>query len=63
MLFLDGALLIELWDDLELSEPIRQAWALIIAKCRNVATQDGFYIPGDETRHSPVQVIKHADDG
>jgi hypothetical protein len=65
MLYLDGALLVDLWDELDVSEPMRGLWEPIIEANRRAPAQIGrnYYFRDEKTRRSPVQVIKHADDG
>lgn len=65
MLYLDGALLADLWDELDVPEPMRNLWETLVAANRRAPAQPekDYYLRDEETRRSSVQVVKHADDG
>lgn len=65
MLYLDGALLLDLWDELDVPEPMRGLWQSVVDATRHAPTQpEHEYNRRDgETRRSSVEVIKHVDAG
>ncbi len=65
MLYLDGALLIDLWDELDVPEPMQGLWQSVVDATRQAPTQPEheYYRRDEETRRSSVQVVEHADDG
>lgn len=64
MLYLDGALLVDLWDELHVPDPMRGLWEPIIEANRRAPAQrdKDYYFPNEQTPRSPAQVIKHAGD-
>lgn len=60
--YVDGALLIELWDDLELAEPIRQAWAPLIAANRQAPVGGDGHFRHEATRRDSVDVVRYVDE-
>lgn len=40
--WIDGALLVDIWDELSLPEPIRETWQPVIVLARNVPQEDWF---------------------
>ena len=65
MLYLDGALLADLWDELDVPEPMHNLWEPLIEANRRAPAQPekDYYLRDQETRRSSVQVIKHANAG
>ncbi|MBA3266334.1 MAG: hypothetical protein H0T14_08195 [Nocardioidaceae bacterium] len=65
MLYLDGALLIDLWDELDVPEPMRGLWQFVVDATRQAPArpEHEYGRRDEETRRSSVQVVKHADDG
>lgn len=65
LLYLDGALLIDLWDELDVPEPVRGLWQSVVDATRQAPAQPEheYYRRDEETRRSSVQVVKHADAG
>ncbi len=61
VLYVDGALLIELRDELELPEAIRRAWAPLIEANRRAPWREDVYVHGGEKRCTTVEVVGHAD--
>jgi hypothetical protein len=63
VLYLDGALLIDLWSEMEVPEPMRTHWAAVIeAKLHApIAADSEQYRRDDDTRRTPLYVVKHAD--
>lgn len=62
--FIDGALLVDIWDDLELPDPIRRAWQPIIRqnlpkRRRERAKPDGAGPPGALIQLRPSQRSRH----
>jgi transcriptional regulator with XRE-family HTH domain len=63
MLYLDGALLVDLWDELRVPDPMWGLWEPIIEANRRAPAQRDrdYYFPNEQTPRSPAQVIRHAD--
>ncbi len=38
--WIDGALLVDVWDEFSIPEPIRETWQPVIVLARNVPTED-----------------------
>lgn len=61
---MDGALLIDMWDFPDVSEPMRSYRESLIEPIahRGIASEreqaDDYYVWGDETRRTPYQVIR-----
>jgi len=63
VLYLDGALLIDLWNETEVPEPMRTHWAAIVEATLHapIAADSERYRRDDDTRRKPLYVVKHAD--
>lgn len=63
MLYLDGALLVDLWDELRVPDPMWGLWEPIIEANRRAPAQRDrdYYFPSEQTPRSPAQVVRHAD--
>lgn len=62
--FIDGALLVDIWNELELPDPIRRAWQPLIRKARPATRQvasspEGSGPPGALIRLRPSERAKH----
>ncbi len=58
-----GALLIDLWSEMELPEPMRTHWAAVVEATLHapIATDSEQYRRDDDTRRTPLNVVRHAD--
>lgn len=45
--WVDGALLVDLWDDLTLPDPLRKAWQTLIDDARNGPIENPIYVSYD----------------
>lgn len=63
VLYLDGALLIDLWSEMEVPEPMRTQWATVVEAPLHapIAPDSEQYRRDDDTRRTPLYVVKHAD--
>lgn len=63
VLYLDGALLIDLWNELEVPEPMRTHWAAVVDATlhKPIAAESDLYRWDEDTRRTPLYVVKHAD--
>jgi transcriptional regulator with XRE-family HTH domain len=61
VLYVDGALLIDLWDDLDLAEPIREAWAPLIDANRAAPAKTDAHFRHEATRRETVDVVGYVD--
>jgi transcriptional regulator with XRE-family HTH domain len=59
--YVDGALLIDLWDELDLADPIRDAWEPLIAANRRAPAKHDAYFRHEETRRDTVDVVGYVD--
>lgn len=61
--YLDGALLIDLWNEMEVPEPMRTHWAEVVEATRHAPTATDFeqYRRDEDTRRTPLDVVGHAD--
>lgn len=60
--YLDGALLIDLWSEMEVPEPMRTHWAAVIEATvlKPIAAESDLYRWDEDTRRTPLDVVKHA---
>lgn len=63
ILYLDGALLIDLWNEMEVLEPMRTHWAAVIEATLHapIAADSEQYRWDEDTRRTALDVVKHAD--
>jgi len=63
VLYLDGALLIDLWNEMEVPEPMRTHWAAVVEATLHapIAADSEQYRRDEDTRRTALEVIKHAD--
>ena len=63
ILYLDGALLIDLWNELEVPEPMRTHWAAVVEATLHapIAADSEQYRRDYDTRRTPLDVVRHAD--
>jgi hypothetical protein len=62
ILYVDGALLIDLWDELDLPEPIRGSWDPLIEANRRAPSKADFQVRRDEKRLDPAEIVGYADE-
>lgn len=60
--YLDGAMLIDLWNEMEVPEPMRTHWAGVIEATvhKPIAAESNLYRRDEDTRRTAVDVVKHA---
>lgn len=63
VLYLDGALLIELWNEMEVPEPMRTHWAAVVEATLHapIAAESELYRRDEDTRRTALDVVMHAD--
>ena len=63
ILYLDGALLIDLWNEMEVPEPMRTHWAAVVKAALHAPTarDSEQYRRDEDTRRTPLDVVRHAD--
>lgn len=61
--YLDGALLIDLWNDMEVPEPMRTHWGAVVEATLSapIAADSEQYRRDEDTRRTALDVVKHAD--
>jgi transcriptional regulator with XRE-family HTH domain len=61
-LYLDAALLIDLWPEMNVPEPMRTRWAAVIDATRHapIPPEQEIGRHDEDTRRTPVDVVKHA---
>lgn len=62
-LYLDGALLIDLWSEMEVPEPMRTHWAAVVEATlhKPIPAESKLYRWDEDTRRTPLYVVNHAD--
>ncbi len=63
VLYLDGALLIDLWNEMEVPEPMRTHWAAVVEATLHapIVKDSERYRRDEDTRRTALDVVKHAD--
>ena len=63
VLYLDGALLIDLWNEMEVPEPMRTHWAAVVEATLHapIAADSEQYRRDEGTRSTSLDIVKHAD--
>jgi transcriptional regulator with XRE-family HTH domain len=63
ILYLDGALLIDLWAEMDIPEPMRTHWAAVVEATvhATIAAESERYRWDEDTRRTALDVVKHAD--
>jgi transcriptional regulator with XRE-family HTH domain len=56
--WVDGALLVDLWSELDLPDPVRDAWQPLIDAARNGPTEDPIEVSFDDIRKSKREELK-----
>jgi transcriptional regulator with XRE-family HTH domain len=62
VLYVDGALLIDLWDELDLAEPIRKAWTPLIGANRAAPAKTDVHFRHEATYRDNVDVVRYVDE-
>lgn len=62
ILYLFGALLIDLWNELHVPEPMRTHWAAVVQATLHapIAADSEQYRRDEDTRRTALDVVKHA---
>lgn len=63
VIYLDGALLIDLWNEMDVPEPMRTHWQRVIDKSLNapISPDAEYYRPGESTRRTPLETVRQVD--